>query len=143
MGRRITKLSCQACSADWWEKFEQFDRSEVISFATETDCPDCDAHDWILTNRSRFSGGPIHPNPPDSRGGRIRTFTCNDCRSEFHAWVGELTATELAEFAQHLTCPDCESHDWRLRDGYKFVQGANPEAPIYYSMANELDAAQP
>lgn len=142
MGRRITKLSCRACSNDWWEKFEHLDREEVIAFANETCCPDCEAHEWTLTYRSRFSGGPIKPNPPDRRGERIRTFTCNDCRAEFHAWVGELTPDELVDLAQSLECPDCESDDWRLRDGYKFVTGPDPTAPIYYSMVNERAAAQ-
>ena len=139
MGVRLTTLSCDECDTSWWEKFEQINRDEFLTFAQETTCPECNSGDWVLTVKSQFSGGRIQPNPPDKMGCRIRGFKCDDCSVEFHAWMPTMSSTDLDSLGCNLMCPDCESKEWQLTDTYEYIPGTEPIAPRYYKMVNTLD----
>lgn len=137
MGTRSTIFKCESCGNEWWEKFEHLTREELTEFVEETECPECESSDWVVTYRSAFAGGPIQPNPPEKEGERLRHFTCDDCPAEFYAWLPELAAGELVAQFDGLSCPDCGSENWELRDGYKFVAGRNPVPPSYVTVVNE------
>lgn len=59
MGRRASMFRCHDCGNDWWEWFEWLKRGEMIQFAEDLRCPECDGIDWELTDTSEFAGGRL------------------------------------------------------------------------------------
>lgn len=60
MGKRASLFECHDCGEQFWEWFEHLTRSELIGFARELRCPECDSENWELTDASEFAGSRVY-----------------------------------------------------------------------------------
>lgn len=133
MGKRAQQLACNECGHRWWQWFDNKFRHELLKWAHNETCPECDSGAWRLTDATRFAGGPVHTTDE----------TCPECTYNAsvsvvlrcgagHEYIAREDADPTADVAAAVAdadlgavpaaCPDCEAliepfHDYCWRCG--------------------------